>query len=357
MRITVTPVWLLFCAAMYAQPDWMPKPDCKVTPWLDSCPGHENFKVGSSTILNNGGMNTPPQQAPVTRQATVTRESGPAPQTDWRRPISPKPLANDWPRWKFAAPDASLVMGIKLKALAESPAFHDLLPGIDQLKAVTQSVGEVWVSLRTVAGRPEAVMLFVGPALEPVATDLRSKGLTVCFVDEHSVLAGEWNAVNRALQRVLATAPTSAAADRRARELWANNDVSVVVDRSLISTFVSSVPASITRMSMGLGLHDKLTFDLLLHTARPGDASSLANSVLGLPEQSAGEVHKVVPEGLSIHVELDPSQIPEALKKQLGAQFAPLTDLVRVNPANAPVKGVVISGLDDGPRVVPPQQD
>jgi len=338
---------------MHAQnPDWMPKPDCKVTPWLDSCPGYQKFKVGESAIINNG-MNKPAQQAKA--PAPVARDSRPAAQVDWRRPMSPKPLAADWPRWKFAPADANLVLGIKMRALAESPMFRDLLPGGEQLKTAAAQVDEVWVSLRNSAGRPDAVMLFIGPALDPVASDLRSKGLTVCFIDEHSVLAGEWNAVNRALQRVLS--PAAVPGERRARELWTNNDISIVIDRSLLSLFSAAVPASITRMSMGVSLGDKLAFDLLLHTAKPADAKALATAVLGLPEVTGEEVHKIVPEGLIVRVSLDPGQIPETLKKQLSTQFGPVVDLVRANGTKAPIKGVVIQGLDDGPRVVQPQQN
>jgi hypothetical protein len=152
--------------------------------------------------------------------------------------------------------------------------------------------------------------------------------------------------------------------DRRLRELWANYDVSFVVDRSFASTFFpaggqGTFPASLRLISMGLKLRDKLAFDLLLHTVKAADTDLLASrygkdsSGLGLLDGiMAQETHKL-PEGLSIRATLDAAQMPEALRRQLSAQFQPLADMVRAKTGKPVAKGVVIQGLDDGPRVVP----
>jgi hypothetical protein len=358
----IAPAFLLCIPAATAQNQpWLPKPDCKVTPWLDGCPDADKFKNIDLSKFT-GPTITPvagPRQASAPQRLVQTAPAA-ATQVDWRRPISPKPLAADWPRWKFAPADASLVLGIKVKALFESLLFKDLFAGV-----APTTVEEVWISLRTASnGRPDAAMLLLGPALEPVATELRSKGVTVCFVDERSLLAGEWNAVDRALQRVLN--PTAAnPMDRRVRELWDNYDVSIVVDQSLASSFLAAggqaaLPASVSRVSMGMSIRDKLAFDLLLHTAKAADASLLAarygkeTSALGLPEGAgAQEVHNVVPGGLSVRVTLDATQMPEPLRRQLSAQFGPVVDMVRAKTEKPAAKGVVIQGLDDGPRVVP----
>jgi hypothetical protein len=361
-KISAIATAFLLCipAATAQNQPWLPKTDCKVTPWLDGCPDADKFKNIDLSKINGTAI------APIAgpRQTTApqppVRTPAPAAQVDWRRPISPKPLAANWARWKFAPPDASLVLGIKVKALIESPLFKDLFAGV-----AATAVDEVWISLRTASnGRPDAAMLLLGPALEPVAADLRSKGVTVCFVDERSLLVGEWNAVNRALQRVLSPAAANPM-DRRVRQLWDNYDVSILVDRSLASSFLAAggqdgLPASVSRMSMGMSIQDKLTFDLLFHTVRTTDAGRLAarygkeTSALGLPEGAgAQETHKVAPEGLSVRVTLDITQMPEPLRRQLSAQFRPVFDIVRTKTEKPAAKGVVIQGLDDGPRVVP----
>jgi hypothetical protein len=109
---------------------------------------------------------------------------------------------------------------------------------------------------------------------------------------------------------------------------------------------------------MGMGLQDKLTFDLLLHVAKAADADLLAgrygkdSSGLGLPDGAGvSEVHKV-PEGVSVRVRLDASQMPAALQSQLSAQFQPVVSMIRAKGVPAATKGVVIEGLDDGPRVI-----
>jgi hypothetical protein len=355
-------VFLLFVAAATAQnPDWLPKPDCKVTPWLEGCPDAGKFKNIDLSKINGPAIVpiTGPRQTSAP-QRLVQTPPAPATQVDWRRPISSKPLAADWPRWKFAPANASLVLGMKMKALFESPLFKDLFAGVP-----ATTVEEVWISLRTDSnGRPDAAMLLLGPALETVAADLRSKGITVCFVDERSLLVGEWSAVNRALQRVLSPAAANPM-DRRVRELWDNYDVAILVDRSLASSFLAAggqagLPASVSRMSMGMSIRDKLAFDLLLHTVKAADAGLLASrygketSALGLPDGAgAQEIHKVVPEGLSVRVTLDTAQMPEPLRRQLSAQFRPVVDMVRTKTERPAAKGVVIQGLDDGPRVIP----
>lgn len=258
---------------------------------------------------------------------------------------------------------------MKLKPLLASPLFKDLFAGAgaETLQAATAPVDEVWIAMRNNAQRrPEAVLLLLGPDLETVGADLRSKGVTVCFVDRHAMLAGEWSAVDRALARVLAPASAASGVDRRARELWVNDDVWFIADRSLVSAMTgaahSALPGDVTRLSLGINLGEKLTFDVLLHTSDAAGAARVAarfkdQPVLpGLPEGVGAAQLEKLPGGVRAHATLDLTQMPDGVRAQMREQFQPVMDMIRNSSRRPVANAVVIEGLDNGPRVIAPKQ-
>jgi len=222
---------------------------------------------------------------------------------------------------------------------------------------------EARISLRQNTQQPpESVLLLIGPALGPIAADLRSKGATVFFLDSQSLLVGEWNAVNRALQRVAAPAATPGPLERRARELWVNDDVWFVANGAFASSLLgpnTAVPTGVSRISIGMSWREKLTFDLLLHTVNPTDADRLAERYrrspgeLGLPGGEGGVRIQKSSDGVSARLSLEASQIPDSLRQQLAEQLRPVLQLARQGTPHPARKAVVIQGLDNGPRVVP----
>jgi hypothetical protein len=158
-------VTLVFFGTAWAQ---IPERNCMSNPFMTGCPaayGLESDFAGAQTESR--------------------RRHG------WRRPRLAKPLAADWPRWNFAQPDAGALIGMKLAALVQSPVLSALV-GVDLGKkwlASAPLVDEVWVSIRPLPGqKTEAVMLLMGSAVESIAGDLRSKGVTVCFLDKRTLL-------------------------------------------------------------------------------------------------------------------------------------------------------------------------
>ncbi len=350
---------------LHWEPLKLPPPDCKMTPWLDACPDHDKWMKSMETppwLRNTGNVgsgtaNRPPAPVPAPRT--------PVPEVDWRRPLAAQPLAADWPRWRFAPADASLVLGMKLPALLRSPLVRQILTGLhpDQLQAPAE---EIWISIDNPSRPAESVLLLVGPALDPVAAALRAKGSTVCFLDAHSVLVGEWNAVNRAVQRVLVEKAPAGPADRRTREMWANSDVWFMAGRKWTSTILASspstsIPESISRIEIGVTLQDNLAFDLFLHTAKAVEAEQLAErykknpAELDLPEGASGLEIRKFPDGVSVRAALDAKSIPESLRREMAEQFKPALELGRTaapRPAGGPI---VIEGLNEGPRVISPK--
>jgi hypothetical protein len=353
----------VLATAVFAQ---IPERNCISDPFMRGCKAEiqsrkiqENLNKGM--VLNPAGVPAKP-----TASSTSTPAASPVPvaDNDWQRPRLANALPPDWPRWTFAPADASLVVGMKLGALMKSPLIRQIMEGAGLPAIDPQMSGphpdEVWLTLRPAAGRPpESVILLLGTDVGTVAADLRSKGATVCFLDTQSILVGEWNAVNRALQRVARPSAIASPYAKRARELWTNSDLWFIASGSLLAG-AKVAPTGVTAMSMGLSLQDKLVFDVLLNVATPEAAAHLAAQMnanpgdLGFP----GMQLKKVANGVSLQGAVAVGDLPDTLRKQITDQIRPLSELASTRNArpDAPKNAIVIQGLDDGPRVIAPKK-
>jgi len=300
---------------------------------------------------------------PGSTPRSQTAKPKPVADTDWKRPRLAKPLAADWPRWTFAPPDTGALVGMKLAALVQSPVLSTLV-GADLAKqwpAATPQVDEVWVSIRPLGGqRVDAVILLIGSAVESIATDLRSKGVTVCFLDQRTVLVGEWNAVNQALQRVAAGVPGPMS--KRAGELWSSSDLWLIASQQMLNQLLppSTGTSGLTGASLGLSLQDRVSINMLLIGATPAETKRWASKLsqnptdLGLGQVS---VEKTV-RGVSVRADLDPTQLPDALKHQIADQIRPMLEMTGKPPSSVAASGGVIKiqGLDEGTRTIPVQK-
>jgi hypothetical protein len=363
-------VMLLAVGAAWAQ---IPERNCMSNPMMDGCPAAEQTRKTQELWNKKPWWEEHPEllnpKAPGSKQITATPQGAattrpnPAADTDWKRPRLTKALAADWPRWIFAEPDAGALVGMKLTALSQSPVIGSFV-GADagkQWRGAAPSLDEVWISMRTLPGnKTEAVMLLTGPGVESIASDLRSKGVTVCFLDTRTLLAGEWNAVNRALTRVIAGAPGPMS--KRAGELWASNDVWMIAGRQMINQVLppSVETAGLTGVSLGLSLQSKVAIDMLLTSATPVETARWATKLskdpsdLGLGQVSVEKTLR----GVSVKAAFDAAELPDALRRQITDQIRPVLDLAQPTPASeATARGaIVIQGLDDGPKVIPVQK-
>jgi hypothetical protein len=357
---------LLCCGPAWAQ--IIPARNCMSNPMMDGCPAAEEARK-TQEMLNkpkwweehpellktkvqgsspNSAM--PSDPAPTPRTVMPKPKPNPVADTDWKRPRLPKPLAANWPRWTFAPSDTDALIGMKSSAVGA-------LLGAD----VGKQVDEAWVSIRSLPGqKTEAVLLLMGPGVEAIAGRLRSKGVTVCFLDQRTLLSGEWSAVNRALTLVVAGAPGPMS--KRAAELWANNDLWLIAGRQSVNQLLppNSDPSGLTGASLGVSLRDKGALNILFTGANPAQtelwASKLSQSPgeLGLGDVS---VERSV-SGISVRGAFDPAQLPGGLKRQIADQFRPALDLPAPLAASASASGgsIVIQGLDDGPKTIPAQK-
>jgi len=330
-------------------------------PMMDGCPGAEEARK-TQEMLNKpkwweehpellnpkvpGSSSAIPKANPTAAPSAVTTKSTPVADTDWKRPRLPKPLAANWPRWTFAPADADGLLGMK------SPALGALL-GAD----VGKQVDEAWVSIRSLPGqKAEAVLLLMGPGVESIATRLRSKGGTVCFLDQRTLLTGEWTAVNRALTLVVAGAPGPMS--KRAAELWANNDLWLIAGRQMVNQLLppNSDTSGLTGASLGASLQDKGALNILFTGATPAETVHWASKISQNPgELGLGNVsvEKTV-SGISVRGAFAPTQLPDGLKQQIADQLRPALEIPAPPPAAS--ASIVIQGLDDGPKTIPVQK-
>jgi hypothetical protein len=348
----------------------IPERNCLSNPFMDGCPAAEEARKTKEMLNKPRYWEQHPElvnsKAPSSTARPVTTKPAPTADTDWKRPRLAKPLAADWPRWIYAQPDAGALIGMKLAALVQSPVMSALL-GTDirkQWPASAPLVDEVWVAIRPLPGKKtEAVTLLIGSSVESVAGDLRSKGVTVCFLDKQTLLAGEWSAVNRALQRVIAGAPGPMS--KRAGELWSGNDLWLIAGPEMVREVLPAKGdmSGLSGASLGLSLQNKIAINLLLtgttpaQTARWAAKLSQDPSDLGMGDVTVEKTLR----GVSVRAALDPSQLPEALRRQITDQLRPMLDMAgpgTASPATAASSGgvIVIQGLDDGPRTIPLQK-
>src|SRR6266853_6075094 len=114
-------VMLLFLGAVRAQ---IPERNCMSNPMMAGCPGAEQARKTEEMLNKKPWWEEHPEllnpKVPGSsqpRQASPTARPNPPADTDWKRPRLAKALAADWPRWTFAQPDASALVGMKLMAL------------------------------------------------------------------------------------------------------------------------------------------------------------------------------------------------------------------------------------------------
>jgi len=267
-------VTLIFLAGT-ALAQEIPQRNCLSDPFMKGCPAEEQAqKIREQTekwkdlkpeqlgihppTAQKQGSVQPQPRPPVQARVAVVDDN------DWKRPRLTKPLAPDWPRWTFAPSDSSMVVGMKLQALLQSPILRNIL-GADAWKkaqAAAPPVTEVWLWVRVATARqPDTVMLLIGSGLDTIGADLRSQGGTVCFLDGQTMLVGDYDAVNESLQGVITSQPVKFA--QRASELWAKNDMWVIANRQMLKGLLPANTGltGISGLSMGMTFQDKLTAD------------------------------------------------------------------------------------------------
>jgi hypothetical protein len=118
--------------------------------------------------------------------------------------------------------------------------------------------------------------------------------------------------------------------------------------------------SGLTGASLGLSLQNRVAINILLTGATPAETERWASKLsqnpgdLGLGEVSVEKTLR----GVSVRAALDPTQLPDALRRQITDQIRPVLDIARPPSTSVATSGgaIVIQGLDNGPRTIPVQK-
>jgi hypothetical protein len=344
-------ILLLVAGSVWTQ--IIPERNCMSNPFMNGCPAAEEARKTQELLSKKPWWEEHPEllnhKLPGSDQPSGTAKPNPAPvaDSDWKRPRLTKALAADWPRWTFAQPDAGALVGMKLPALLQF-AGTARAPQID----------EVWLCIRPLPGQKnELVMLLIGPAVETIASDLRSKGITVCFLDKRTLLTGEWGAVNRALGRVIAATPGPMS--KRAQELWSSSDLWLIAGKQMVNQILpqNTDTAGLTGASLGLSIQNKVAINMLLTGTTAAETARWVSKLSQDPaDLGLGDVKiEKTPAGISVKAAFDAAQMPDSLRRQITDQIRPVLDLAGPPPTEA-TGAIVIQGLDDGRKTIPVQK-
>jgi hypothetical protein len=281
----------------------------------------------------------------TTMDAPAGRPTGQAraPQGDWRRLISPRPLAAGQAEERFASPKAGVLFTMKPQALLASPLLAGDAGAGDNLAAVA-GLARIWVSVeKSASGRTRMLLLATGPReeLERTGEGLRKHGVTACLLDEGTLLAGEYSDVTAAVERILGAKAPAQPAWRGATD----DDYTVAADRAS----AQALPAGVTAIAMRLHLADGLDFTVHLHAATAEAAAGLERhgqremlrALQMDPQASPGFLQNLeitpAPQGLRLRLRLPLSAVPPELGKALRESVRPMVEMLSQRAAQRPV--------------------
>jgi len=249
--------------------------------------------------------------------------------------------------------NAGVLLSVRPKALLGSKWLGNLVFGPEGASALATAApalpDEVRLSVASgTDGRMSVLMLFSAPppALVNVGDAFRRKGVTACFVDLNTLLAGEYADVSAAVQRMLAPqgAPTGPSPLPGSEEMAQAADVWLTVRREFAEAMLRSrgsgvnLPAGVSGISLAMRLRESLDLDALIHTTNAAVADKLLADVHrdlpnalalaqagGSPPEllkklKAAKTRRCVMMGLSIEL----SEIPAPLVEQLRSALAPI---------------------------------
>lgn len=285
-------------------------------------------------------------------------------------------LAQEPADWRFAHPSATLVGGVRLKPVLESPIFQ---AAVEQASASTPSVGAASALLKAALaqvdevrfsvldrsdGRVDTLVLVKGkfdPALANLITQNRTQSR---MIDEHTMLLGEGAALEEAAGRLHEPpAPLRNRAVQRGSAL-AGHDFWIAGSLP-DSPITSAVKHNLRSLAVGFSLADNITLETSLEAWTPQGAEELVRAVraaeAGQP-QWAGTVEATVTENTAtFRVSVSRERVLAAIREGAAQQW--LSEMGGALPAApkplppkpAPPKRdtIIIQGLEGGLREIP----
>jgi hypothetical protein len=286
--------------------------------------------------------------------------------------------------WRFAHPGATLVGGIRVDALLQSPILNKVIEqatakdqatamGVAMVRGVLSGVSEVRFSILDVgAGKdPEVLTLITGRMDDAALTALAKGKATVHRVDANTLLVGEGSSVEDAIRRL--SEPPVAIHNRGVLRGKALGEYDLWIAGTLPAMPITAALSEMVHgLALGFSLRDDFRLEVAIDTASAEMAEELIRKVREAQrEQPAAAGAKLLTDvdgtTARFRVTVEKSVIDQAIQEAManGKIGSPASGLFgAATPAPAPKfkekeparKTIVIYGLDDGTREIDPSK-
>jgi hypothetical protein len=335
---------------------------CRENPKMPNCM--------DSSKWNLKGLNQPNPAYKPKRPAAV--QQPPRAVRDWRVPMSAEPLPAGQAQAHFPHPSSGMLISVRPKALLESKLLANLaarLTGGETSQGAQPAVvlEEIHLAIGSTASGQKSILMMVSAptaALARIGDDVRSKGITACFVDATTLLVGAYADVNDAVQRILPPKGTRGGAPSPlpgSAEIAKDADFWLAARREYAKlnqkdgTTAPGLTAGVTGITMGLRVREGLDLDVLLHTKDPSVADKLladanreilrALNLEPAPPVALDFLKSLnaakTPNGLSMKLSIKPEEIPAPLMEQLHTVLASLRDVLAKSAPPARTKPAI----------------
>ncbi|MGH9593144.1 MAG: hypothetical protein ACRD5L_08635 [Bryobacteraceae bacterium] len=277
--------------------------------------------------------------------------------------------------WRFAQPGATLVGGVRLEALLQSPILNTVIEQatakdpsmtamVGMVRGALSGVSDVRFSvLDTGAGKdPEVLTLVTGRMDDAAATALSKNQLKVYRVDANTLLLGQGDAMADAIKRLSEPPPASQnRAVLRGKslagyDLWIAGTLPVMPMTAALGDLLHG-------LALGLSMQDDLRVELALDTGSPQMAEDLIHKVREAQRENpaagaATLLTNVDGATARFRLSVEKSVVLQALQEAIAnggisALSAAAPKFKEKEPVSKPI---TIYGLDEGPREIHPDQ-
>jgi hypothetical protein len=266
--------------------------------------------------------------------------------------------------WRFAHPNADLLMAIHVAALRQSSTLQELLARLPEplqvnarnMGSMLAQVGELdqaWLSMRS----GDFLTLLQGRLNFPPGCVQLPNGTASCRISNNAVVFGRAASVAGAVQRLSRPDAVLPPSIRRMKQLGAENDVWLSGTRAMLAT-PAIMPHSndLTGLSLALALRDGLKLELRLNSGSVLGARRLLAAMRKNPPvpDSPMSVDTQL-EGTSVRLRLavDKMELAKALDRALAAPLGQRLMAMAATSARS-ANQFVIQGLPGGPKEVQP---
>jgi hypothetical protein len=283
--------------------------------------------------------------------------------------------------WQFAQPGATLVGGVRVEALLQSPILNTVIEQatakdptmtamVGMLRGVLDGVSEVRFSMLDAGtgNQPEVLTLVTGRMDDAAAKALSQGKATVHRVDANTLLLGDAGPVAAAVQRL--TRPSAAVQNRAVQRGKSLSSYDLWIAGTLPAMPMTAALGDMLHgLALGFSLRDDFRAEVALETASADMAAELirqARAAQREQPETAGAALEAEVDGTTarFRVSVEKKILDQAIQEAVASGKLGSNSLFGTSAATPPLpkfkekeperKTIMIYGLDDGPREIDP---